>query len=56
MGSFVRNFQIGFDPDYELIKNTRGGGTPLIGGTESHIIHPFSPYMEKLSLNNHHVW
>ena len=24
-------------------------------GAESRIIHPFSPYMEKLSLNNHRV-
>ena len=23
IGSFARNFHIGFDPDYELIKNTR---------------------------------
>ena len=23
IGSFVRNFHIGFDPDYELINNTR---------------------------------
>ena len=23
LGSFVRNLHIGFDPDYELIKNTR---------------------------------
>ena len=23
IGSFARNFHIGFDPDYEVIKNTR---------------------------------
>ena len=29
-----------------------GGG----GGADSHNIHPFSLYMDKLSLNNNHVW